>query len=131
MKRMNGKNQYICHFCGRACIKPADDSCPKEFGKFSRWQVCWNCKVSYAVGPKVNLKGIKLWQYDPRKPRNFYQVFVNYKTNKTEINYMEEKTLSPDNRTYMSFKRLIEFEHPVRFTPDNLLDKIKTYLLFS
>lgn len=136
---MNGKNQYRCHFCNKICGAPRDNRC-KEFGKYARWQTCWDCRVSYAVGPKISLKGLKLWQSDPNKPKNFYQMLIDFKHKNTTIGYFEEYTYpsyygypnhSVKGKEY-HYKKLLELSKPlININPENFLEKIKMYILFS
>jgi hypothetical protein len=136
---MNGKNQYRCHFCNKICGNPRNDRC-KEFGKYARWQSCWNCEVSYAIGPKISLKAIKLWKHDPNEPKNFYQMLIDYKHKNTIISYFP-KYVYPAYYEYPNYpfrgqeyryQKLLDLSKPLNnITPNNLLEKIKMYLLFS
>ncbi len=139
MNRMNGRNQYRCHFCNNMCGKPRNASC-KELSKHACWHTCWDCCVSYAVGPKISLKGMKFWQSDPKEPKDFYQMLINYKNKNTIISHFKEYHY-PAYYEYPNHKigkkeyrynKLLELAKPLsNINPENLLDKIKMYILFS
>src|SRR5512135_342795 len=99
MRHMNGKNQYICHFCQKPCAKTNKRDVCKDFGKKARWNYCWDCNVAYAVSPGIRLQAIKLWQHDPKEPKNFYQMLIDYKHQKTSLSYYP-KYIYPSDYVY-------------------------------
>ncbi len=134
-------NQYKCKFCHGGCERPKHSSA-QEYGKYARWQTCWKCNVSFAVGPYLSLKALKLSIRDPENKDNLYQVVVDLKNNQTYINYFEEDKTpryrglffynSGRNQNQYIFKRLLELPRAINsITPKNLMEKIKLYLLFS
>lgn len=87
MNQMDGKNQYRCHFCMKMC-KPLQEKCP-EFSKHARWHYCRNCDTHFAVGPKCTLQGVQFGVADPKTEKNIYHMLINFKRNKTRIDYMD------------------------------------------
>jgi hypothetical protein len=91
MNRMNGKNQYRCHFCEKICERPLVSKCP-EFGKYARWHGCWKCNVMYAVGPKCTIRGVQFWTADPKSSEgSSYQMLIDFKNKKTKIDHYEAR----------------------------------------
>lgn len=166
MNRMNGKNQYRCHFCEKLCAPPVAKCL--EFGKHCRWQRCNRCDVSFAVGPKCTVRGMRFIVSDPKKDKSFYQLLINFKEQKTKIDYYDARVAeyaftgggtfiypgakivvgsdqtnvytvtSVQNNMYKAsrkeylFKNILNLDKaPTHITPENVLEKIKMYILFS
>jgi hypothetical protein len=135
---------YRCHFCKEICGK---DDRALEYSKHSRWYRCDNCpiQIAYAVGPTSQVKGILFSIKDKDNKNKSLRMEINYKTKQTRI-YMVEMNIKgwhPDpTNTYLrwteSWKKsynetdIITLKKCVNdVTPENALDKINMYILFS
>jgi hypothetical protein len=87
MNRMNGKNQYRCHFCNKMC-RPLNTKCP-QFSKHARWHFCETCDVHFAVGPKCVVRGIKFQIADLKSEGSMYRMIIDFKNKKTIIDHYE------------------------------------------
>jgi len=128
---MNGFNQYICQFCQQPCKNSI--GC-KRYGKKARWQRCTNCPVE--IGYAINIKGIVqcIIFLSPNTNEDHYQLSIDYKEQHTTIQFLKIEYYMYGKRRQKSWKsdQLLQIEHCVKgITPDNVYDKIKTYLLFS
>lgn len=160
MNRMNGKNQYRCHFCEKMC-KPLNQKCP-EYSKHTRMHYCTFCDVHFAVGPKCRVHGAHFAAMDPKTEKNIYSLKINYKDNKTQIDYLEW-TDQPDTTVISGWWPVVpgttytiasasgqtwtwtvppKHRHIVKpimtldkalkdINPNNVYEKIKMYILFS
>lgn len=140
MRRMNGRNQYLCHFCNHPCTRPNKKDRCTEYGKHARWNYCWDCHVCYAVASGARLKAVKLWQREIGAHKNFYQVLIDYQSNNTTISHFKDDTyeFTIGGKTYYAqpksyrYKKLLEFPKTLnQINPKNMMEKIKIYLLFS
>lgn len=121
---MNGKNRYICDFCKGVCYRSPHRLDKNEYGKGAFWHFCYPCDVRYGVTPKGI---VKLKVFSCPKEKDFYQFRVDYKRARSEIGFYHSD--DPYNSYY---KALLEFDYIVHdITPKNMLNKIKTYILFS
>lgn len=140
---MTSHNQYRCHFCNKICKKIGK---AKGYSKYAFWHLCSNCpnKPSFAVGPASKIKGILFSVPIPKDNRwendENYQLETNYKTKQTKISIITKKyyhhTSRVGDRWYSEVcnrtRNLLTLDNCVNnITPQNVLDKIKMYLLFS
>jgi hypothetical protein len=126
---MNGINQYICQFCQQPCINSI--GC-KRYGKKARWQRCTNCPVE--IGYAINIKGIVqcIMFLTPNSNENHYQLSIDYKEQHTIIEFYKKQHTARNKKVWWKSDQLLQIEHCVKgVTPDNVHDKIKTYILFS
>jgi len=139
--RMTGRNEYRCHFCNKVCKKGKK---AEEYSKHARWHYCSNCpiEVYYAVGPCSRIKAIQFAVPDEDDKRNSYRMEINYKKSQTKISRYElhkdpmegrpSAFLYIPMRPYYTNKNIVTLEKCVNdVTPQNAMDKMNMYILFS
>lgn len=135
VNKMTGRNEYRCHFCNKLCQK-----CGKAEGytKYAQWHYCNNCpaEVWFAVGPTSKIKGMTLSVKD--KEDKEYRMEINYKTKRTKIYQMvstQEAVWGLHDVEYVKKyvrKDILTLDKCVNdVTPENVMEKIKMYILFS
>lgn len=127
---MNGFNQYICDFCQQPCRRFAS---AKQYGNKFKWQKCQTCPIEilYAVHPTGIIRAI---MFNITNKGNIYQLIINKKSEKTEINYLKPYSVSYNGqpKTHYYHETLLTLDSCVNgVTPQNVLEKIKLYILFS
>jgi hypothetical protein len=146
--RMTGKNQYRCHFCNKICTKSRK---AEEYSKHAHWHYCKNCSaactkksvtIHYAVGPCNRIKGIQFSVSDEDDKRCSYNMEINYKKKQTRIfRYELHKDPMKDRissflyialRPFFTSKDIVTLDKIVNdITPENVMDKMNMYILFS
>jgi hypothetical protein len=107
------KISYKCQFCGKFCSKGDVDI-------FNTWWGCKQCRVDYNT-TKGNLEII---HFKTKEQNNkFYVVHLSFKNNESNI-YLWKK-----DKPYYHVTLVTSFNQILNFTPTNLQDKLKTYLL--
>lgn len=92
------------------------------------YQRCSTCQVVFLVshqGKKLSTAFTRTHQ-----PSNtLINVLINHQENKTSISSLREWK-DNGNKTRYTSNPVVELQACPNFTPDNILDKIKTYILF-
>ncbi len=104
------RRKLKCKYCNKFCFKQYRDSL----------QQCWHCKqcnVDFYTS-KNNIQTIKF--VTVKENDKYYRIWVSFKYNETSI------YLINNNGTNI----VTRFNNIINFTPNNLKNKLKTYLLF-
>ena len=128
---MNGRNQYICDYCGCPCQRSKIKS--PENGRRVYWQRCLGCNTRYAVTSKGIIKRKILSCLDPKNNDISYQADVQCKYHRTI--FIRTTNLNFRNKHgRIGHDQVMLMELPTALydiTPTNMYNKIKTYILFS
>jgi len=130
---MNSHNQFICPYCQQDCqILQA----PKANPPTSKFQRCNQCETTFLV----SFKGEVLTSSFTRQAENgkMYFLKLNHKESNTEIFALEEtqvyihhaKKKNKTKKQYSS-KKILTLDFCPNVHPDQAMQKIKTFILFS
>ena len=110
------KKSAKCQFCDTFCKKGGKTATK------SQWWNCKQCDVQYetSLKGKINLIHLKT----KMKDNKFYVVRISFSEHESTI-YAWEKF----NGSYNAYE-VVSFNHILDINPENLSEKLKTYLLF-
>lgn len=105
-----------CQFCDSFC-KKGDKTATKL-----RWWDCKECNIQYMASPKGKIDSIHL--KTKMEDNKFYVIRISFSENESNI-YAWEKIKGGYNAY-----EVVCFKHILDVKPENLTEKLKTYLLF-
>lgn len=118
---MSGSIKYICQFCSRAAVLGMRIGNVRK-DQMEEVHVCKKCDINFVIGPSGTLLQMHM---NCRIKGQLYQLQLNYDENKSRILIIPDKV---EDTIIM----VTDFEGTSwKVTPNNLISKIETYVMFS
>lgn len=110
------KKKAKCQFCNNFCIR-GDKNIENN-----RWWKCEECRINYLISfdGKIDTANFR----SSNISNEFYTIRILFKEEESTIHFWTKKD------TYYSATSVVTLNSIINITPENMQDKLKTYLLF-